>query len=751
MVKFTKKEIIIKLAIILLIFSIGFFLRIESVNLVGVPGDEKAFYEGPNGLPYMYELDSYYNYRLTENYLDHGYLGDTIINGNEWDLHSYYPPGVPIDYPPLIAYLASFVYKLVNLFANVPLLTVCFWIPAFIGPLSGVIAYFFARRYTNEYGAVAAGIFAVTAPIFVARTLPGWFDTDMFNVFFPLLVTWLFFEALHERDNLQKGILISILAAFFMFLFSIAWDGWQYTFYIITLFSVFYILWRKFKGMPVKNFAYVFGTFFVCTLLMVWILSGFINIVNLFSGPSELVNIFSSQSSLGPWPDVYISVSELHIPSPEEVISGVGLAFLGGIFGLFWILRILINENLKKRFLDRMTWTLYMFLVIWTIVGLFSLFKGARFILLLVPPMVISAGIMIGLCINYLNLLKDNQRFDIFKRRKNLIGIISILIIVWITVPSVLSGYNSYSNLTPYVNDDLWNATQWIHDNTPENTVIVSRWDYGHFLTAIADRPVSFDGRMGYIETLPVRNYGNAYPFKEKSPSSSREYWIDEAFATSNESLSAGIFRMLSTSGDLSGLTLDNYTKNTTKSVEILNNILGVDKSCANQILIKKYGLNQNQAISILKYTHPTNPAPFVILTCDGILDSGYWIFNFGEWDFNKLKAGNYTYSTGSINISNDIGNTSNGVYMDLKNGNVKWNGKAPYCVIKSFNGKIEKQYIDKNSDFCIILLMDKKESVIIDKKFENSMFTKLLIEKNDTQLFKILYKNKSVMVWKSA
>lgn len=123
--KMSKKEILKVSAIILVIFLIGFFLRVESTSMPGIPDNEKAFYQDQNGLPYMYEIDSYYNYRLTKNYLDHGYIGDTIINGQKWDLHSYYPPGVPLDYPPLIVYITAFIYKLMNLFANVPLIVVC--------------------------------------------------------------------------------------------------------------------------------------------------------------------------------------------------------------------------------------------------------------------------------------------------------------------------------------------------------------------------------------------------------------------------------------------------------------------------------------------------------------------------------------------------------------------------------------------------------------------------------------------------
>src|SRR4030066_165320 len=104
---------------------------------------DKEFYQDQNGLPYMYDCDSYYNYRLTKNFLDHGYLGDTKINDIEWDVHSYYPPGVPMEYPPLIVYITAYVYKFINLFTYVSLIKVCFWIPMFIGPLAGIIVYFF--------------------------------------------------------------------------------------------------------------------------------------------------------------------------------------------------------------------------------------------------------------------------------------------------------------------------------------------------------------------------------------------------------------------------------------------------------------------------------------------------------------------------------------------------------------------------------------------------------------------------------
>ncbi|MCE5214148.1 MAG: dolichyl-diphosphooligosaccharide--protein glycosyltransferase subunit STT3, partial [Methanobacterium sp.] len=101
------KETLTKIICVIFIFSLGFLIRLDSINLPGTINEYKGYYQDSNGLPYMFELDSYYNYRLTQNFIEHGYIGDTKINGIEWDMHSYYPPGVPMDYPPLIVYLSS--------------------------------------------------------------------------------------------------------------------------------------------------------------------------------------------------------------------------------------------------------------------------------------------------------------------------------------------------------------------------------------------------------------------------------------------------------------------------------------------------------------------------------------------------------------------------------------------------------------------------------------------------------------------
>ncbi|MBU4608789.1 MAG: dolichyl-diphosphooligosaccharide--protein glycosyltransferase subunit STT3, partial [Methanobacterium sp.] len=88
-----EKNYLIKILIVITIFLIGFSIRLDSTNLNSISPEEQGYYRDEYNNPYMYEIDSYYHYRLAYNYIKTGSMGDTIINGQEWDLKSYYPPG----------------------------------------------------------------------------------------------------------------------------------------------------------------------------------------------------------------------------------------------------------------------------------------------------------------------------------------------------------------------------------------------------------------------------------------------------------------------------------------------------------------------------------------------------------------------------------------------------------------------------------------------------------------------------------
>ncbi len=68
-----------------------------------------------------------------------------------------------------------------------------------------------------------------------------------------------------------------------------------------------------------------------------------------------------------------------------------------------------------------------------------------------------------------------------------------------------MMSYATSLSQPPVLDDNWWNALNWIRNNTPECAVIATYWDPGHFITGIAQRPVVFDGatqNTKLIETI---------------------------------------------------------------------------------------------------------------------------------------------------------------------------------------------------------------------------------------------------------
>ena len=103
--------------IILILLAVVFALRAPAADLNILPNEIKGDYVDSSGPPYFSEMDSYYNLRLTEDYVDHGFVGD-IDNGDGTyrDMHRYAPDGNIINYELGIVYLTSFLHDMANKF-----------------------------------------------------------------------------------------------------------------------------------------------------------------------------------------------------------------------------------------------------------------------------------------------------------------------------------------------------------------------------------------------------------------------------------------------------------------------------------------------------------------------------------------------------------------------------------------------------------------------------------------------------------
>lgn len=781
--------------IILILFSLVFFLRAEAVNISGVPDQMKAYFQEDSGLPYFSEMDSYYNYRLTQNFIDHGYLGDTIKNGTDWDLHSFYPPGRSAEYPPLLIWVTALFYKVANIFGQFPLLLVSFWTSAIIASLCVIPAYFFIRRITNDYGGIAAALLVGVATFYFSHTFAGFFDTDMFNMLLPLFIIWFFSESITSTENRRK-MLFAVYSAISLAIFTLAWEGWWLTFYIVVFVAIVYALISKYlfkidsikswKDYPNKKHWLLEQP--VILPLVIFIGLSFV-LMLITSGPSvfgsllEPIGATTLQSATqgSSYPNVYISVGELQIPSLSTVVADVGgiIPFAFGILGLFmllWNLRIKKakgkgkNKPSKKDRKPkrgrrsrrrkeeskepvqsaekvesvvppekRRNYLYYVILFsVWLIVTAYAFTKGVRFVELFSLPITLCAGIFVGFIADYL-------RNYIHKPNYHAIAMIVVIILV---AYAPVSSANTISNsVVPGTDDAMVNTLTWVNNNTPKNAIMTSWWDFGHLFATKADRAVTFDGG---------------------SQNSARAYWVGKALYTNNEALSAGILKMLATSGDNGYVAVENVTKNTGKTVEIIDKIVVVDKNTAQNILTTQYGMTSEQAQNVLQYTHPANPTPELFVTSlDMVGKAGWWSY-FGSWNFNSGNSTNYIYSLAQANATtqNNVVNITadNGITLQI-NGNsvtgglqVSKNKVAPphRIVIMNDGVKAYDQVVNNQSTFSIYIIKQDNNliAVAMSKELEDSMFTRLFfMQGQGLTHFKLAHKEPSegiseVMVW---
>ena len=776
------KTILKSVAIILILFAIAFALRAQAADIHGIPNEIKADYVDANGLPYFSEMDSYFNLRMTQDYMDHGYFGDTLVNGSGWDMHSYYPTGREVgNYQPMIAYVTSALYGFINMFKEMSLTEVAFWTGAFIASFAVIPAYIFVRRITNDYGAVAAALLVALGPNYISHTYAGFFDTDMFNVTLPLFFILFFVESI-RAEKLSSRVIFALLSVISLGIYSLSWTGFMFYPAVMVLVMIVFFVLCFYLRIPViestkkygsifqwlVNQKELFSVVFIAVLGIIGLLAtvGVGGIMTAIGGLTGGLSL-QSASTVNVWPNVLVSVAEMQIPT--VLSGGLAGAFLastngvvngiGGIVCLFGVLVVLyvfahralrlnpvkITENSKKPHKSKRKSTsvrseqkrfgilfkndnvfgsdeeikkskrlnaFYLSLfVVWIVSSLIAVSQGTRFIQVLVIPMGLCAGIFVGYAVDYIKSNVDKERtlmiiafccsfliaFPIANlspalENSRMIGIVVFLVLVAISSvgimgmkalkdsdvsikksivvvlitlalisPTVAGAYSSTYQVGPGSSDPMWNAMDYVKENSTNDTIVVSWWDYGYLFQIASDHPTSFDGG---------------------SQSGDRAFWVGRLLSTSDFDLSKGILQMLATTGDNATNLLANYTGSNATAVDALIDTLPQDRADAQKTLVTKYNLTQSQARAVVKESHPSNPNNVsLILSSDMIGKAGWWSY-FGNWDFDNLESSNSQYyvansyvpiksgQSGNITVLNDSGILYNAVVTRGANNN---------------------------------------------------------------------------------
>ena len=894
-------KILKSVAIISVIVLIAFLLRANAANLSVIPDDQREYFIDADGLPYFSEMDSYYGLRLTENFIENGHVGVTMQDGVPWDTLRNSPHGWAVEYELMIVYVTALLYHIANVFMDVSVREVAFYTAAIIAPFAAIPAYVFVRRITNDYGAITAAVLASLAPSYFGHTFAGFFDTDMFQVIFPILIILFFLESIRS-DKLKYRILFALLSLTSILLFSISWIGYTFSVAVLVIFVVVYLIAsfllktniiKPFKDYPNKlewfiNQRAIFSLSLIAIVgfIVVTVTGNLEKILSDFVALTQQTQI-QALAQTSAYPNVLISVGELQsvalvnggLVGAFLSSSGAAINAIGGILSFFGILIILFlfaqrlynlqsirtrkhdkkppknqrkngsrsnNDKKDKSFIEstlgnvstrdlitesKNETILYLSLfVVWLGLTAFAISQGSRFLLAFAVPASLATGIFVGYAATYIkNKIDDDKILLVISAIGALLivfpvqmfgymiqGLLPYVIIILAAIiiyygskkinikkiskfskikktivimivtlafiaPTITGAYYTSVNTVPGTSDPMWDSMLWIRENTTNDTVVASWWDFGYLFQIASHRQVIFDGG-------------------EKG---ARVYWVGKAMTTTDMELSAGIFEMLATTGDEAFIRLDRITNNTTKTVEILEKTLPVSKEEAKTIMTGEYKLSSAQADEILRYSHPDNPRPVIFVASSDLIQKAIWWTYFGNWDFEAQNSQGYSYFASEVpeKMKNLSGGRQQAIVTNFVLGpgtvnavnyqtiitkgpdnvtNVSFEARLPNgSVAKQQNGSVfiplnpNKDYeemkiyrvfmvedgyltkndtVDENGKYVMFVFGNNGTyfSIVMSKELENSMFTKLYILGGYGQdTYEIVNSEPGVSLWK--
>ncbi len=547
---------------------------------------------------YLLESDPFYFYNLTENILTKGKIADTIKG------HEYFNPlmGAPFGYwQPLSLhpYVGLLIYKIAQLFnphitlmaavAFTPLVITAFCIGAFT---------WCARIFGLSYPAIlCASFFFCMAPVFLKRSSLGWYDTDPYNLLFPLLFLIIFFKSIN-KSTLWAGVLLGLT----LLAFSLIWQGWIFLFFMSLICAVcisahtFFI--QKNKAALAGQGAFI-GASILTLVTAGSAIYGFGNFLTFFTqGEAELAKFTVKGMNL--WPNLFLEVGELKRSTIKDIINDTGNPFLLIIAftGLFQALHRSL-KNLRNAFFVK-TLILCAFLAVSVVLTL----KAQRFIIFTLPPLAFFFGFSVDSLINRCST-KYQKLFA-----APLVTIGMLLICCFGANQSIRTV------LTPIFNNTWNDALTAVKNETPADSIINTWWPPGHFIKGIAKRRVPFDGA-----SLSEGAVG---------------YWMANALLSTDENKSRGIFRMLNLSGNRAVDFLTKQGLKTSQAVALIHLITAQTTSQAKETL-KPY-FNNDIITQLLGFTHGGNPHSYV-LVYNELVDDNIGLVFTAHRDFAKIEA----------------------------------------------------------------------------------------------------------------
>ncbi|MFT4309509.1 MAG: STT3 domain-containing protein [Candidatus Woesearchaeota archaeon] len=649
---------------------------------------------------YMQDIDTYHWLRLVENIVETGKVREDTVDGEAWDTYVWAPVGRSIEgHTMLHPYIVANFHNVVSRFNDFTVERSYIYHSVFYA-LVVLLVFLVTWRISNIWGGFFAAMTIALVPGSLGRTLFGRASTDIWNVFFPLLILFLFLEAMVQTKRRNK-LLLAGGAGLASVIFAAIWDAWwhagAFVFAIAGIYFAYLVIYTVIKkgsftlkslwNTPsIKNIILITLIYIATVSLFGIILLGNIGLAfEPFQGPFGALQL--KEVTRGSFfPNVHTTVAELR---PVDNINNVVSALLGNVnvlginmnMDLFIvsIVGILLLAFYRKHDDGTMDLRYSIGLLIWFAVTIFITFRGIRFVLLLAPAFSVAFGVALGLFVAYMSRILGNLAKD---RKYEVVGLLVVLLLVlFFFTPQPVTDFDGTRSIRfygmygqafdiarndiPMVDDDFHGHLTYIKENSNEDAIMTSWWDFGHYFKYIADRRVTFDGG---------------------TQSSHAAHWAGRLFITGDERESVGIKRMLDCSAAFTFINInENVEPDEFRALRLIEELITLDDNKARTMLLER-GYSEEDADYILAQTHCTPPRGLVVASGDMQGKAGVW-GHFGSWNFERADVYNVLRSQ-RLSRDNMI------TYIEDRLGLERPQAAALYHQLRAYNVQQAQQWI---------------------------------------------------------
>ncbi|RMF06660.1 hypothetical protein D6764_01745 [Candidatus Woesearchaeota archaeon] len=633
----------------------------------------KSRFQDESGQTYLLAIDPYLFYRHARNYVRYGRPGEVVVDGVVYDAlrNGRLMRAQPPTFHP---WVMSKLHKVISIFKpGISVMGSVFYFPIIVCTLAVIPAFFLARKIGGDFGGFVAAVITAIHPAVLGRTAGGFSDTDSYNLFLPLLITWLFVEAI-DRKDVKKSALLAGVSAFFVGIYQLAWGGWWYVYDFILAAAIGYLIiltinkrsWKKLKdefkkGSTLKSITVATGVFIAATNIFILLFRTMYSgntfayslqyLVHFITQPLGFTQ-YKAVAVKDIWPNVLTTVAELNLASADKVMKQMG----GNLFYLLTATSLAVvifargkeHGKVFKYGLASAAWILlvmwmrnhlhWMLLLAFTVLPAFAVLvlesrenvkTEAKYMLILAvwfaatfyaamrgirfsALIVPGLSVALGSGLGVMYNAAANQMEKSLELKKSIGKIVMGALILFLLVNPIRGAYNTAKTEIPSMNDGWYNLLQDIKKDDTDG-IITSWWDFGHWFTAIAERRVTFDGG----------NQGR------------RIHWVGKTLLENDEEEAVAILRMLNCGQDTGPNLAEKYLGDQLKAYNTIIDNLKKSREEAKIGYIES-GMTEEQAEKVLNLTHCTDMLPqYYIASDDMIGKSGVWA-HFGIWNFTR-------------------------------------------------------------------------------------------------------------------